>query len=194
MAGLVWELIKAGVGFVPRKVWLGLGLLVFGLLVFGGVKWGVEKLVQYRTELAQQSIVVEELNQSLATLHDSIAKDANLVAEVMQDNERLTASGRVLENKLKKTMQNETTLDFDTLLSRDTSLAFCLRYQNARDQGNKRTAAKGVNAGKADTLATKCAEWQLTLGDIFEWTGLLLDHAGLESRDKAGLREWAGQE
>ncbi len=51
----------------------------------------------------------------------------------------------------------------------------------------------GAGAGLPTPNEADCSAWQgLSVGQVIEWTGFLLDHSALEGSDKQALREWDG--
>ena len=181
LRGFVVSMFAALVNLIPIKWLLGVaGIVIVGLAIYGVYQKSVELEVQ-RKEMAQ-------LRLDLAFTEKQAEVDAKIVTDAIVQEKEFRETIKTLSSKLGRAMKNEKTINFDTILSADLNNAFCLRYRNAKST----IPARGVADGEADTIARKCSgvEKRLTIGDVFEWVGLLLDHAGLEGRDKAALREW----
>ena len=171
----------------------GIGLFVLALV--GALWWQHQVVCDQAEQIGEVTIANAALSQSLETMRKGREADNMVVKQAAEQADRMTATARTLERQLQGAMHGE--VDFDRVLSRGVTDALCLRWQSASGVygGDPGDAAGRTHAGKSDSPAPGCAEWAgLTLRDVVEWSGLLLDHAGLERGDKAGLRAWAAQE
>lgn len=176
-------------------------LFILGGLI-GFIAWQDGHIKKQATTISEQSRHIGELeaaNAGLASVLDAMKaardRDNAVIKATAHEADKLTAEARILERRLKEALRHATTLDLDAPLPADAALALCLRYRAARglgDQGAEGSSAGGTDAGKDYPAAAFCDDWRrVTLRDALEWLGLLLDHAGAERIDKAGLRKWA---
>lgn len=149
------------------------------------------------------------LAAALDQMADSARRTGQLLAEHAGKNDELHLKTRSLEKRLREAMRHETVVALDDPLPSDAAYALCLRWRAAAglagpaagyppahpDAGKNNTPARNTANSPAEPgNENPCAEWQhITLRDVLEWSGSLLDHAGAERLDKAALREWAGE-
>lgn len=136
------------------------------------------------------------LAESLAALRAARATDNAVVLNAADEAERLSRHAATLERRLQEALYvQNTAVDFDAPLPVDAVDALCLRYRAAAGHygdSSSRDTAPGADARAHNTPAPACDGWRtLTLRQVVEWAGYLLDHAGLERTDKAALRAWA---
>lgn len=145
------------------------------------------------------------LESALAAARENARRTDELLADNAEKNQTLTTQARRLERRLREAMHDATTIDLDAPLPGDATLALCLRWRAASGLAadDSRSPAFGPAAGAGDSLAgigggvgsdvsSLCDAWRgVSMRDVLEWSGTLLDHAGAERLDKAALRQWA---
>lgn len=142
-------------------------------------------------QLGELTVAHAALARNLDSLRAARAADDRIVSETASRAEAMTNKARVLERKLREAARHEA--DFDRRLSRHVTDALCLRWLSASGAhgGDFRDAAGNAHAETHDPAAAGCDSWAgMTVRDAVEWSGLLLDHAGLERLDKEALRQW----
>lgn len=135
------------------------------------------------------------LEVAMEAMHEARERDALITEATLTSVDTLNTNARTLRAQLQEALRHAQTVDMDAPLPAAAADALCLRYLAARGQSPDAVAgdaAIGAHAGAAHSLAAACGPWRVvTLRDVVEWAGLLLDHAGAERLDKAGLRRWA---
>lgn len=147
------------------------------------------------------------LTAALDQMADSARRTDELLTEHADKNDELHRKTRSLEKRLREAIRHETIVALDDPLPPDAAYALCLRWRAAAglanppagntpalpDAGTNNTPARNTAPPPTTpgTTQNPCAGWEkITLRDILEWSGSLLDHAGAERLDKAALREW----
>lgn len=184
LVSLLGESVSGAVFKVTAGVAIAVLLVVCWVLYQSGQRT--------REELGRVKADLELAESALEQLRRFRASEAELVADSAEEQERLTVKNRKLEWQLREALKNAN-FDLDTVLPGAVADALCLRWRVASGFGGGVDAAGGADAGAGHTVAAVCAGWRgkLTLGDVVEWAGLLLDHAGAERVDKAALRRWS---
>lgn len=145
--------------------------------------------------IAEVKAVNAGLSQALQDVQDARQWDALVTETTLASVDSLNINARTLRAQLQEAIAHAKTVEMDAPLPAAATDALCLRYLAARGQGADRGAADAAGstvAGKAHTSADVCAAWRgVTLRHVVDWAGLLLDHAGAERLDKAGLRQWS---
>lgn len=174
-------------------------------IVAGIIGWQHTTVTRLEASGADKDRVIGEVtaaNTVLSAALDGALERAHkndaLLAAHAGTIEAAAMRARRLERQLREALAHETTFDLDAPLPRAAADAFCLRWLSASGylSGDHQGYAAGVVApGTGDTAAgggpAFCAGWDtVTYRDALEWAGLLLDHAGAERIDKAGVRGW----
>lgn len=137
------------------------------------------------------------LSQALLDMDEARQRDTLIIETTLASVDSLTSNARALRSQLQEALAHAKTVEMDAPLPAAATDALCLRYLAARGQSPDRTqtdAARGAAARAAYPPANLCEAWRgVTLRHVVDWAGLLLDHAGAERLDKAGLREWVIQ-
>ena len=148
-----------------------------------------------REEVAALASAKEQVDAALALTLRERAVETRVSIDAAVTEEKLREAGRDYDRRLKEAMKNVKQMDLDTVLDPGVIAALCLRWRSAGGRGvaaSQDVSSGSAHEGKSDPLASGCEGWsRLTLRDVVEWTGLLLDHAGAERIDKSGLRDWA---
>lgn len=186
----MWDTLKAALANL--KLWGIAGAVILLLLLGNWLQFQAGQ--RTREELGQVKAALSLAESALGQLRRLRAEEAQLVVDQAQKQEELETTNRGLEQKLRRAMRNAKSLNLDTVLPDSITDALCLRWNAAsgKDHLPNGNAPSGADAGAGDTVAALCAGWRgkVALGDVAEWAGLLLDHAGLERLDKEGLRQW----
>lgn len=176
---------------------------IFGLLALAGVFWWQQSTINRQAEhaetqarrIAEVTAVNAGLEVTVKAMHESRERDALITEATLTSVDSLNTNARTLRAQLQEALRHAKTVDMDAPLPVAATDALCLRYLAARGESPGAVAgntAGSAHARAAHTLAAACGSWRgVTLRDVVEWSGLLLDHAGAERLDKAGLRRWA---
>lgn len=138
------------------------------------------------------------------------AIDNRLIAQNASQHSNLATTNRSLEAQLQEALKDaekkepsicpstsKPKLSLDALLPFGATDALCLRWQAASGRTistghNQGDPAGSIYARASDTSATDCSRWRgLTVRGVIEYVGDLIDHAGADRLDKAGIRAWA---
>lgn len=138
------------------------------------------------------------LAESLDALREARTTDNEVVLRAAVQADRLSLHAAALEHRLHEALYAAQTVDIDAPLPFDIVHALCLRYRVATGRVGldlappASDAATGAAARTGNPPAATCDGWRaLSLRQVVEWAGYLLDHAGLERNDKSALRAWA---
>lgn len=161
----------------------------------------LERMSQRAETLARSIAEVKAenagLSQALFDTDEARQRDTLITETTLASVDSLTSNARALRNQLQEALTHAKTVEMDAPLPIAATDALCLRYLAARGQSldrNQTDAARGPDAREAYPSAYLCDAWrEVTLRHVVDWAGLLLDHAGAERLDKAGLREWTRQ-
>ncbi len=165
----------------------------------GWATWQLKQTLDVRTRELDEAVAIRQgLEAALVDLRSEAARSDEAALAAARKADALAVRARTLDKQLREALRHETRLDLDTPLPAALSLALCLRWQAAAGRTETTSDPGKPNRERADTAfdddtsAVFCDPWtDLTLRDALEWLGLLLDHAGAERIDKAGLRDWA---
>lgn len=165
----------------------------------GWASWQLKQELDVRTrELDEAAAVRQGLETALADLRRAAARSDEAALAAARKADELADRARTLDKRLREALRRETTFELDSPLPAALSLALCQRWQAAAGRAEAEPPPGALDRGRADTASVRdiptefCAPWaDLTLRDALEWLGLLLDHAGAERIDKAGVRDWA---
>ena len=164
------------------------------MALMAAICWQRGAMISQASRLEQAQAANVSLSKSIGQLRAAREADNLIIVQAAGQSDRMMARARDLELKLREAMNHEA--DFDRLLSRNVTDALCLRWiaASGANGGDSGDAPGRVDAGTAHTAAGQsddCKNWTgMSVRDAVEWTGLLLDHAGLERLDKAALRQW----
>lgn len=176
-------------------LWLGgVGVLLAVALYIGLLQQKIDAQARHigEVEAANAGLVL-----SLETLEAARQREQHSINQTAKRARNLEAHAKKLEHQLQEALRDATQLSLDSPLPLPVLDAFCLRWRAASgySEDDTRNPTPPADAGKTHPYAPYCADWQrVSLRDVLDWTGLLLDHAGLERLDKQGLREWTGME
>ena len=171
-------------------------LLVAAMVAFWVRGLAVARLEDENEALKAAYGQVTAVNAANAATMETLRAE-KFVAEMavsMKETEagKLRAHNSVLQRQLREAAKHEENLD--RLVARGIADALCLQHAAASGnavRGGSADPAAGTDARAAHTAA-RCAGWrELTYRDVVEYTGVLLEHAGLERADKRALRFWA---
>lgn len=178
-----------------------IGGAVFVLLV-GGLAIQNTSLRAANEELIETLGQVKAANAAHKLALDALRAESAFADEAARgaarENDKLRGALRGLQHTLREAARHETVLD--SRVHPDVADALRMQWQTASGDasGYCSCGPSGVvDARKNAAVAAGgdcavCDSWRgLTYGDVVEWTGLLLEHAGLERNDKAALRSWA---
>lgn len=171
-------------------------------VVGGVISWQAATINDQAATIAEQDRHIGEVtaaNAGLAAALDTViafrAADDDLIMETASRADDLAATSRTLQRRLTEAMRHAKTVNLDAPLPADAVDALCLRYRAASGVGtpdHTGDAPGGTDARSGNPGPPDCRSWRaLTLRDVVDWAGLLLDHAGAERLDKAALRAWA---
>jgi hypothetical protein len=190
---------------------------IIGVLLLA-VWWQHSAMNRLARELGELTAANSGLAISLSAAEEGRRRDNTIIAEAATAAQELQNTARNLQYQLKEALKHETQFNLDSPLPVHITDALCLRWQAASgySEDNAGNAAAGAHARTRHTAPGICSasdgglrppgspqvraepsscasSWRnVTLYELFEWTGALLDHAGLERLDKAALRKWAG--
>lgn len=172
------------------------------LAIAGFFWWQQSTIVEQRASMQRKDERIAEvtaanagLEATVQAMHEARERDAQITEATLTSVDSLNTNARTLRAQLQEALRHAKTVDMDAPLPAAAADALCLRYLAARGQSSDAVAgdaAASAHARATDTFAAACGPWRVvTLRDVVEWAGLLLDHAGAERLDKAGLRRWA---
>ena len=177
------------------RAWAVVACIIAGLCAV--IFWQRGSMRDQTGRMAKIEVERDSLSQSVERLRALQEADKMVVVQSAEQAERMASRAKMAEYRLQEALHAE--VDADRVLSRGITDALCLRYGAASgaNGGDPDCSAGCADAGKSHTAAAgstvpaNCNAWAgLRVRDVLEWSGLLLDHAGLERIDKAAIRGW----